>query len=89
MHETTPPVPGDVETNYGTLGAVGNGYYADWNQNNGSPGDQWIQHQFPGALVNDPDGAAEFNMDGNLHQGLVGETPEERAGVPTLWAASL
>ena len=71
MHETTAPVPGDVETNYGTLGAAGNGYYADWNVNSGSPGDQVIQHQIAGALANDSDGAAIFNFNGTTNSYLL------------------
>ena len=36
MHESTAPAAGDIETNYGTLGPLGNGYYPDWVQNYGS-----------------------------------------------------
>lgn len=38
MHETNLPAvsdAGDIETNYGTLGVLGNGYYPDWEQNLG------------------------------------------------------
>ena len=30
MHEAEAPVPGDIETNYGSAGPLANGYYADW-----------------------------------------------------------
>src|ERR1039458_1436543 len=30
MHEVEAPAPGNIETNYGTLGVLGNGYYNDW-----------------------------------------------------------
>ncbi|HXC35492.1 MAG TPA: LamG-like jellyroll fold domain-containing protein, partial [Candidatus Acidoferrales bacterium] len=30
MHEVGPAAPGDIETNYGTLGSLGTGYYPDW-----------------------------------------------------------
>ena len=61
MHETAPAVPADIETNYGTLGAVANGTYADWNLNGGSPDDSVILHNVTGALANDPDPAEVFN----------------------------
>ena len=30
MHEVEAAAPGDIETNYGTLGTLGSGYYNDW-----------------------------------------------------------
>jgi hypothetical protein len=60
MHEVAPPAPGDIETNYGTLGTLGTGYYSDWWVNNGAPGSNAILHQIPGALANDPDTATFF-----------------------------
>jgi hypothetical protein len=54
MHETTAqPYLGDIETNYGTLGAVGNGYYQDWNT-------PVVSHNVPGAIAGSSDTAVEF-----------------------------
>src|SRR5665213_3477784 len=64
MHETGPAAPGDTETNYGTLGAIENGTYADWNVKNGAPGNVVVYHQFGGALTNDPDGGVLMNFHG-------------------------
>jgi hypothetical protein len=58
MHEIAPAAPADIETNYGSLGALGTGYYADWALNNGAPGNSSIVHQIPGPLANDPNTAA-------------------------------
>jgi Concanavalin A-like lectin/glucanases superfamily/Immunoglobulin domain/Immunoglobulin I-set domain len=55
MHETAAPAPGDIETNYGSLGALGTAYYADWAVNNGAPGSNSVLHQIPGALANGSD----------------------------------
>jgi hypothetical protein len=33
MHETNAPAPGDIETNYGSLGVLANAYYPDWEPN--------------------------------------------------------
>lgn len=57
MHETSPAAAADMETNYGTLGAAGTAYYADWNVNNGNPDNIWFIHQFSSALPNDSDGS--------------------------------
>jgi Concanavalin A-like lectin/glucanases superfamily len=62
MHEIAPAVPADIETNYGSLGALGTAYYADWALSNGVPGNHSVLHQVPGPLVNDPNTAA-FMMD--------------------------
>lgn len=59
MHEVEAAVPGNVETNLGTLGALGNGYYADWVPLTGS-GNPRILHQRPGAIVGDSDTCAFF-----------------------------
>ncbi len=56
MHEVADPVPGDVETNLGTLGPLANGYYADW-----LPMTPLTTHQVAGALAGDTDTAAAFN----------------------------
>ncbi len=53
MHESAPSAPADVETNYGTLGATGNGYWLDWV----SP---IATRQIPGAIAGDPDPAVQF-----------------------------
>lgn len=55
MHETETSAPGDIETNYGTLGVLGTGYYPDW-----VAGGSAIQHQVPGALAGDSDTAVYF-----------------------------
>lgn len=55
MHETESAAPGDIETNYGTLGLLGTGYYPDW-----VSGGSAIQHQVPGALAGDTDTAVYF-----------------------------
>ncbi len=55
MHEGTPPAQGNMETNYGTLGILGNAYYPDYQVNSGA-----FLHQFPGALANDPDQSVYF-----------------------------
>lgn len=57
MHEVEASVPGDIETNYGTLGVLGTGYYPDW------VGGAWtnaFKRQFPGALAGDADKAVYF-----------------------------
>ena len=59
MHEVEPPVPGSVETNLGTLGVMGTGYYTDWLTNNTSTTTRII-HGFPGALANDTDPSVFF-----------------------------
>jgi hypothetical protein len=56
MHESVPPAAGDIETNYGSLGVLGTGFYPDWASANGNI----ITRQVPGALVGDSDTAAEF-----------------------------
>ncbi len=70
MHEVEYPAQGDTETNYGSLGLLGTGYYADWV----SPGaGNGIQHGVPGALANDPDGAVSFPGEtaaGNYVEGM-------------------
>src|SRR5262245_13500074 len=62
MHDVAPPVPGSVETNLGTLGALGNGYYSDWETNN-LPTTR-VVHTRPGALANDSDPAVFFMAPG-------------------------
>ena len=56
MHEVETPAQGDIETNYGTEGLLGTGYYPDWAGANGNI----IQRQAPGALVGDPDTSVFF-----------------------------
>src|ERR1017187_766648 len=58
MHEIQAPAPGNIETNYGTLGALGNGYYNDWTT---LPGiNARIVHQVPGPVVSPPDTSTYF-----------------------------
>lgn len=56
MHEVEAAAPGDIETNYGTLGLLGTGYYPDWANGTGSA----IQHQVSGAIAGDTDTAVYF-----------------------------
>src|SRR5580658_9114413 len=55
MHEVEPPAPGDIETNYGSLGLLGNGYYPDYEVNSGA-----FIRDMPGALANDTDTSVFF-----------------------------
>jgi hypothetical protein len=55
MHEVEPAAPGDIETNYGSLGLLGTGYYPDWVTNYGG-----IVRNVPGALADDSDTAVGF-----------------------------
>ncbi|HTV42630.1 MAG TPA: LamG-like jellyroll fold domain-containing protein [Candidatus Sulfotelmatobacter sp.] len=56
MHEMETPASGDIETNYGSEGLLGTGYYPDWSSANGNI----IVRQAPGALVDDPDTSVFF-----------------------------
>jgi hypothetical protein len=63
MHEVEAAAPGDIETNYGSLGPLGTGFYPDW-----IAGGKAIQHQVPGALANDSDTAVHFgSYNGNSY----------------------
>ncbi|HTV39467.1 MAG TPA: LamG-like jellyroll fold domain-containing protein [Candidatus Sulfotelmatobacter sp.] len=55
MHEAEAPAPGDIETNYGTLGLLGTAYYPDW-----AGSTVGIIRGVPGALANDSDTAVNF-----------------------------
>lgn len=55
MHEVEAAAPGDIETNYGSLGLLGTGYYPDYQVNSGA-----FLRQYPGALANDADPAVFF-----------------------------
>ena len=56
MHEVEAPVHGDIETNYGSAGALANGYYGDW------VAPVSIIHNFsPGAIAGDTDPCVSFN----------------------------
>jgi hypothetical protein len=54
MHETESAAPGPIETNWGTLGAVANAYFGNWQTKGG------ITNNIPGALASDPDTAESF-----------------------------
>ena len=59
MHEKeTQPLVGDVETNYGTYGAMGDGYYQDWAQ-------PTVTHDSQGAIAGSTDGAVTFYNQNN------------------------
>jgi hypothetical protein len=59
MHEVEAAAQGDIETNYGSLGLLGTGYYPDWTAVNQGG----IQRQAPGALANDPDPCVFFTKE--------------------------
>ncbi len=65
MHEMESAVSGDTETNDGSLGALGTGYYGDWAGLQGSG----IVHDFAGALPGDPDPAVDFVYTGAANTG--------------------
>ncbi len=56
MHEVEPAAPGDIETNYGTLGLVGTGYYPDWASGVGG----FVRGFSPGPLSNDTTACVSF-----------------------------
>ncbi|HTV41627.1 MAG TPA: LamG-like jellyroll fold domain-containing protein [Candidatus Sulfotelmatobacter sp.] len=57
MHEVEAAAPGDIETNYGTLGLLGTGYYPDWATGTA----KGMQRGYgPGPLTNDPDPCVNF-----------------------------
>jgi len=60
MHEVEAPVAGDVETNYGTLGLLGTGYYPDYQVNVGA-----MIRPLPGPLANGSDQAVYFTGPSN------------------------
>src|SRR5215831_18490274 len=62
MHETGSPAPGSIETNLGTLGALGMGYYSDWENNNLAT--TKVVHGIRGALGNDSDSSVFFMAPG-------------------------
>ncbi|HTV41625.1 MAG TPA: LamG-like jellyroll fold domain-containing protein [Candidatus Sulfotelmatobacter sp.] len=66
MHEMETAAVGDIETNYGTLGPLGNGYYPDWAVNLGA-----FVHQMPGALAGDSDTATYFTYAGAANSGTI------------------
>ncbi|HTV41732.1 MAG TPA: LamG-like jellyroll fold domain-containing protein [Candidatus Sulfotelmatobacter sp.] len=63
MHEIEAAAPGDIETNYGSLGLLGTGYYVDWANLQG------INHGFAGALTYDPDTSVYFPWNGGSNDG--------------------
>ncbi len=46
MHEVEAAAPGDIETNYGSLGLLGTGFYPDWENNDGQ-----FAKLYPGPLA--------------------------------------
>ncbi|HEV2319353.1 MAG TPA: LamG-like jellyroll fold domain-containing protein, partial [Verrucomicrobiae bacterium] len=65
MHEVEAAAHGDIETNYGSIGVLGTGYYGDW------VGLQGIIHTNPGALANDPNPSITFAYSGAANTGDV------------------
>jgi hypothetical protein len=67
MHEAEAPAPGDIETNYGSAGALANGYYGDW------VAPVSIIHNFsPGAIAGDSDPCVSFNYNFPTSSGAKG-----------------
>ncbi len=60
MHEVETAAQGDIETNYGSLGPLGEGFYPDWAS--ATPG---IKRGAPGILTNDDDRAVSFTRGGS------------------------
>ncbi|MGH7942632.1 MAG: LamG domain-containing protein, partial [Limisphaerales bacterium] len=71
LQETTPPPAADIETNYGSLGPIADGYYAS---------DANILKGFVGAIVGDSDAAVEFT---NVNQSfMIVPTTDNRVSLP-------
>jgi hypothetical protein len=60
LHEVEPAAPGDIETNYGTLGLLGTAYYTDWATNYGA-----FNRGQPGAIAADSDPSVYFTSTKN------------------------
>ncbi|HEX3625845.1 MAG TPA: LamG-like jellyroll fold domain-containing protein [Verrucomicrobiae bacterium] len=69
MHEVEVAAPGDIETNYGTLGVSGTGYYPDW-----AGAKAWFKRGVRGALANDTDQAVYFTWGGEPASGTYTNT---------------
>src|SRR5579862_5173147 len=65
MHEVEKAAPGDIETNYGTLGLLGTGYYPDW-----AGANLGIKRGAPGALLNDGDTSVNFTRGASPAAGI-------------------
>ncbi|HEY1787968.1 MAG TPA: LamG domain-containing protein, partial [Verrucomicrobiae bacterium] len=71
LQETTQPPSADIETNYGSLGPIANGYYAS---------DANTLKGLPGAIVGDSDTAVEFT---NVSQSfMIVPTTDNRVSLP-------
>ncbi|HEY1789874.1 MAG TPA: LamG-like jellyroll fold domain-containing protein [Verrucomicrobiae bacterium] len=60
MHEVEAAAQGDIETNYGSLGAIANGYYPDWAGDSAT--NAFIRQYEPGAIAGDNHAAVIFNI---------------------------
>ncbi|MGH7940647.1 MAG: LamG-like jellyroll fold domain-containing protein, partial [Limisphaerales bacterium] len=69
MHEVESASRGDIETNYGSLGLLGTGFYPDWATPANGMG---FRRGVPGALANDPDSAVYFTYTGTGSGGSSG-----------------
>jgi hypothetical protein len=69
MHETNAPAPGDTETNYGSIGLLGTGYYPDWEPIPTAP--SFAHQSAPGPLANDPTRCLSFLYSVNTGSGFV------------------
>ncbi|HXC35896.1 MAG TPA: LamG-like jellyroll fold domain-containing protein, partial [Candidatus Acidoferrales bacterium] len=69
MHETNAPAPGDIETNYGSIGLLGTGYYPDWEPIPTAPS---FAHQAASVpIANDPGKCLSFLYSVNTGSGFV------------------
>lgn len=66
MHEMEMAPHGDIETNYGTLGPLGTGYYPDWAVDSGA-----FMHEISGALAGDSDSSTYFTYPGGPNTGFI------------------
>ena len=90
MHETEAAASGPTETNYGTLGALGNGYDENWKNiilanygypiggNENAPYEVSIMHGVAGAIAGDPNPAMNF-MGANNSFIVVPRRPDSNA----------
>ncbi|HXC36081.1 MAG TPA: LamG-like jellyroll fold domain-containing protein, partial [Candidatus Acidoferrales bacterium] len=70
LQETAQPPAADIETNYGSLGPIANGYYAS---------DANIEKGLPGAIIGDSDTAVEFTN--NSQSFMIVPTTDNRVSL--------
>ena len=69
MHETNAPAPGNTETNYGSLGLQGTGFYPDWEPIPTT--DPFLHTNGPVPFANDPDQCLAMACSVNTGSGFV------------------